>query len=110
MRIFRIGGFLYEQTVRWHTKGKTGGIMIENSVAYFYPLAFEDLCKAEGFSKKSFLSWADRKNLILTEGSRTTKVKKIAGKNFRCVALKLEPIDDDGFLKVEEPLDDLPFT
>lgn len=83
---------------------------IENSVAYFYPHAFEDLCKSEGFSKKSFILWADRKNLILTEGGRTTKQKKIAGKNFRCIALKLEPIDDDGFLKVEEPLDDLPFT
>ena len=83
---------------------------VENSVAYFYPVAFEELCKAEGFSKKSFLSWADRKGLILTEGGRTTKQKKIAGKNFRCIALKLEPIDDDGFLKVEDPLDDLPFT
>lgn len=83
---------------------------VENSIAYFYPQAFEDLCKAEGFSKKSFLSWADRKGLILTEGGRTTKQKKIGGKNFRCIALKLEPIDDDGFLKVEEPLDGLPFT
>ena len=83
---------------------------IENSVAYFYPLAFEELCKAEGVSKKSFLSWADRKNLILTEGGRTTKQKKIGSKNFRCVALKLEPIDDDGFLKVEEAQEELPFT
>lgn len=83
---------------------------IDGSFAYFYPQAFEDLCKAEGFSKKSFLSWADRKELILTEGGRTTKQKKIAGKNCRCIVLKLEPVDDDGFLKVEDPQEELPFT
>ena len=82
---------------------------VDNEVAYFFPQAFEDLCKAEGFSKKSFLLWADRKKLILTENGRTTKQKKIGGKNYRCVALKLEPIDDDGFLKVEDPQEELPF-
>lgn len=84
--------------------------IVKDNVAYFYTQAFEDLCKAEGFSKKSFLSWADRKSLIVTEGGRTTKQQRIGGKNFRCIALKLELVDDDGFLKVEEPLDDLPFT
>ena len=82
---------------------------IDGSYAYFYPQAFEDLCKSEGFSKKSFLAWASRKELILTEGGRTTKQKKIGGKNFRCIVLKLEPVDDDGFLKVEEPQEELPF-
>ena len=82
---------------------------IDGNYAYFYPQAFEDLCKAEGFSKKSFLLWAERKKLILTDGTRPTKQKKIGGKNYRCVALKLEPVDDDGFLKVEDPQEELPF-
>lgn len=83
--------------------------IVEDSYAYFYPQAFEDLCKAEGFSKKSFLLWADRKRLILTEKGRTTKTKKICGKSYRCVVLKLEPVDDDGFMKVEDPQEELPF-
>lgn len=83
--------------------------IIDSSYAYFYPQAFEDLCKAGGFSKKSFLSWADRKKLILTDGIRPTKQKKINGKNYRCVVLKLEPVDDDGFLKIEDPQEKLPF-
>lgn len=83
--------------------------IIEDSYAYFYPQAFEDLCKTGGFSKKSFLLWADRKSLILTEKGRTTKQKKICRKNYRCVVLKLEPVDDDGFLKVQDPQEELPF-
>lgn len=90
------------------TSGMEKWGIIDGSYAYFYPQAFEDLCKAEGFSKKSFLSWADRKQLILTDGGRTTKQKKIGGKNFRCIALKIEPVDEHGFLSVDEQ-EKLPF-
>lgn len=83
---------------------------VDGSYAYFYPQAFEDLCKAEGFSKKSFVSWADRKGLLLTDNNRTTKVKKIAGKSCRCVALKIDESDESGFLTLEEAQEDLPFT
>lgn len=83
--------------------------IIDESYAFFYSQAFEELCKAGGFSKKSFLLWADRKKLILTENRRTTKQKKIAGKNCRCVVLKLEPVDDDGFLRLEDAQEELPF-
>lgn len=83
--------------------------IIDGSYAYFYPQAFEDLCKAESFSKKSFLSWADRKALILTDGNRSTKVKKIAGKSCRCIALKIDNSDENGFLMFEEAQEELPF-
>lgn len=83
---------------------------VDGSYAYFYPQAFEDLCKAEGFSKKSFISWADRKGLLLTDNNRTTKVRKIAGKSCRCVALKIDESDESGFLTLEEAQEDLPFT
>lgn len=82
---------------------------IEDGYAYFYPQAFEDLCKAEGFSKKSFLSWADRKELLLTESGRNTKLKRIFGKTCRCVAIKIDGTDKDGFLNVEELQEELPF-
>lgn len=83
--------------------------MIDEHYAYFYPQAFEDLCKSEGFSKKSFLSWAERKGLLDTENGRTTKQKKISGKNCRCIALKIDNSDKDGFLMLEEAQEELPF-
>ena len=83
--------------------------IIDEHYAYFYPQAFEDLCKVEGFSKKSFISWADRKKLLLTDNNRTTKVKKIAGKSCRCIALKIDNSDEDGFLMLEEAQEELPF-
>lgn len=83
---------------------------IDGSYVYFYPQAFEDLCKSEGFSRKSFISWAERKGLLMTDANRTTKVKKIAGKSCRCIALKIDESDESGFLMVDEATDDLPFT
>jgi hypothetical protein len=82
---------------------------LDESYAYFYPQAFEDLCRTEGFSKKSFLSWADRKGLLLTENGRNTKQKKIAGKNCRCIALKIDDSDENGFLMLDEAQEELPF-
>ena len=83
---------------------------IDGSYVYFYPQAFEDLCKTEGFSRKSFISWAERKGLLVTDANRTTKVKKIAGKSCRCIALKIDESDENGFLMVDEATEELPFT
>lgn len=58
--------------------------------------------KSGGFSDKAFLSWADRKGLIETQGGRMTKVKKVDGNPIRCVFLRLnDNIDKDGFEPVE---------
>lgn len=79
--------------------------IIENGYAVFFSQAFDDLCQSGGFSKKSFLSWADRKGLLKTQDGRYTKVKKINGSSSRCIWLKLDDgvnTDENGFVKVDE--------
>lgn len=95
------------------TKIEKWGI-IESGYAIIYNQAFEDLCRAGGFSKKSFLSWADRKNLLQTQSDQLTKVKKMNGKSCRCVWLKLNDgivVDKNGFMQLsEEEQERLPFN
>lgn len=77
--------------------------VIEKGYAIFYNQAFDELCRAGGFSKKSFLSWADRKALIQTQGGRLNKTKKIDGNVYRCIFLKLgEETTEDGFMEVNQ--------
>lgn len=88
--------------------------IIENEYAVFYSQAFDDLCQNGGFSKKSFLSWADRKGLLKTQDGRYTKVKKINGTSSRCIWLKLDDgieTDANGFVQLseEEMQEELPF-
>lgn len=84
--------------------------IIEDGYAIFYNQAFEQLCKEAGFSKKSFLSWADRKGLIQTQGDQPTKIKKIAKKPKRCVWLKLDDtVDSEGFQSIDDAQEELPF-
>ena len=87
--------------------------IIESGYAVIYSQAFEELCTAGGFSKKAFLSWASRKDLIQTQGDQLTKVKKINGRSNRCVFLKLDDgivVDKNGFMTVDEAIqEELPF-
>lgn len=77
--------------------------IIEDGYAIIYNQAFKELCKAGGFSEKSFLSWADKNDLIQTQGGRCNKVKKINGNPVRCVFIKLNPDQDkDGFEKIDD--------
>lgn len=78
--------------------------VIENGYAFIYVPAFDALCREGGFSKTSFLSWANREGLIQTEnnGKRLNKLKSIGGNKSRCVCLKLDDgTDKDGFMKME---------
>lgn len=96
------------QRFDYDTKCEKWGI-IEDGWAIIYNSAFEALCKEEGYSKKSFLSWADRQGLIQTQGNSVTKLKKVGGKTNRCVFLLLDDtqkVSHDGF--IEAP-DELPF-
>ena len=68
------------------------GVEYDTRIAIIQNQAMDMLCKEGGFSKKSFLSWAKKKNLLITENGRTTKVKKMSGVNVRCVWLKM--VDD----------------
>lgn len=90
------------------------GVIDTSGYAIFYNQAFDDLCQSGGFSKKSFLSWADRKGLLQTQAGNLTKVKKINGTSCRCVWLKLDngiEVDNDGFLHLSdaEVQEELPF-
>lgn len=88
--------------------------IIEEDYAVIFNQALDELCKDEGFSKKAFLSWADRKNLIQTDSQgKPSKPKRINGKLVRCVFLKMAQdytIDENGFMHLEENEQlDLPF-
>jgi len=89
--------------------------VIENGYAIIYTTAFTSLCKDGGFSKTSFLSWADRKGLIQAEnsGKKMDKLKSFKGNKVRCVFLKLnDDADKDGFVKMDKAEDgqeELPF-
>lgn len=89
--------------------------VIENGYAIIYTTAFTALCKEGGFSRTSFLSWANRKDLIQAEssGKKMDKIKSFKGNKVRCVFLKLnDDADKDGFVKVnqaESDQEELPF-
>ena len=61
-------------------------------VAILYNHAVNEICKEGSFSKKAFLSWAVKKELVICQGADPTKVKKVDGKARRCVFLKI--VDD----------------
>lgn len=91
------------QTERW-------GIL-EDGYAVIYPFVFDKLCRQEGYSKKTFLSWATKKEIVQTDKNGSLKVRKIDGKPVRAVALKLDnglSVSEDGFLTVNDDIE-LPF-
>jgi hypothetical protein len=94
------------QTERW-------GI-IDDGFAVIYPTVFDRLCRAEGYSKKSFISWAAKKDIIQVDAKGNPKVRKIDGKSVRAIALRLDngiTVDEDGFIKIDEYLQqELPFS
>ena len=90
--------------------------VIENGYAIIYTTAFTTLCKDGGFSRASFLSWANRKDLIQAEssGKKMDKIKSFKGNKVRCVFLKLnDDADKDGFVRIadaEDVQEELPFN
>ncbi len=84
--------------------------VIEDGYAIIYNNIFDQICKKGGFSKKAFLSWADKHGIIVTQGGKTTKVKKFDGSPKRCVFLKLDDgTDADGFAEIDDEQMELPF-
>lgn len=85
--------------------------IVENGYAIIYPYVFDRLCKAEGYSKKSFLSWSKKKNLIQLDANGNPKVRKMDGKSVRAIALKLDDgisVDENGYIQMDEQ-EELPF-
>lgn len=87
--------------------------IIEHGFAYLYPQALEELCQSGKFSRRSFSAWAIRKGLIEPDGQgKAARQKWIAGKNRRCVCLKLDETmetDENGFVSLEDVQEELPF-
>lgn len=88
-------------TERWGAIQKGYAIIIGNVV--------DNLCKKGGFSKKSFLNWADKKGLLETQGKYKTKVKNFEGHSIKCVFLKIEE-EKTEFVSVDECQERLPFN
>lgn len=87
--------------------------VIENGYAIIYNNVVDSICKKGGFSKKSFLNWAERRGLLQTQAGNPTKVKKVSGSPVRCVWLKMDDgsgSDKDGFIDMSDvPDEELPF-
>ena len=82
----------------------------KDGYAVFYPQALEELCKTGGFSKKSFLSWANKGKILSHSNGANTKPTRINGTVCKCVWLKIEQIseqetDENGFIKVDEQME-----
>lgn len=83
--------------------------VVEDGYAIIYNNVFDSICKKGGFSKKAFLSWADKNGLLQTQAGRLNKVKKIDGNTFRCIFLKMDnDADEEGFRPAGEQ-EELPF-
>ena len=87
--------------------------IIEDGYAVIISTVMSDLCKQSGFSRVSFLKWANDKNLLLTNKGRTDSLKKFNGTPVRCVKLKLSDNGDfsSGFEQINMINNDiLPFN
>ncbi len=87
--------------------------IIKDGYAVFYTQSLDELCKIGGFSKKAFLSWANKKNLLSHSNGANTKPTRINGTVCKCVWLKIEEVsevetDENGWIKVDEQMK-LPF-
>ena len=101
--------FRYDDSCQTERRG-----IVDDGFAVIYPTVFDRLCRAEGYSKKSFISWAAKKDIIQVDAKGNPKVRKIDGKSVRAIALRLDngiTVDEDGFIKIDEYLQqELPFS
>nr|DAY24237.1 MAG TPA: active helicase ring shaped helicase [Caudoviricetes sp.] len=87
--------------------------IIEDGYAVIISTVMSELCKQSGFSRVSFLKWANDKNLLLTNKGRTDSLKKFNGTPVRCIKLKLSDNSDlsSGFEQIDMINNDiLPFN
>lgn len=81
---------------------------MEDGYVVFYGQAMEERCREGGFSKKSFLSWANRNGLIDGDvaSGKSSRIKQVGGRRLRCIYLKLPSEDDKTTRKCEDPGDE----
>jgi len=93
-------------------KGEVWGL-IDNGCVYILNNAFNRICDKGNFSRRAFLSWATKRDLVERDSQgKSAKQKKINGSNSRCVWLKLndeiEGITEE-FMSVEDSQIEIPF-
>lgn len=75
--------------------------------------AFDKIAERGNFSRKMFLQWAQKKELIVSDKGRySTKTCRFDFGTAKCIWLKMpdDSVDENGFMKVDESLiDELPF-
>lgn len=75
--------------------------------------AFDKIASNGNFSRKGFLQWAVKKNLVQTNSKgEPTKTCRFSGFAPRCIWLKVpdEMVDEQGFMKIPEDMqEELPF-
>lgn len=73
------------------------GVM-DSDYAYFYPAAFDALCKQGSFSKKSFIDWAIKREKIATDSrGYPSKTKRMGATAKKYLWLKLETEEKEAF-------------
>lgn len=95
---------------------------IEKGYVYIMSNIFNRICEKGNFSRKSFLTWAEKKSLLDVGGSGKTKRKRLDGSLSWCICLKLPDsitdsndkrdlrTDEDGFVTLsEDEQEELPF-
>lgn len=86
------------------------GVM-RDEYAGFFSQALTDLCKAGGFSKKTFVNWAVREGIVKKDPEGKTSIStKVNGRSTRCtyVLIERDSVDEEGFATVSDT-DNLPF-
>jgi len=73
----------------------------------------DSICSKGGFSKKSFLSWANREKLLCTDPGKTQKTWRVNRRPTKCYFIRMDtdiPADDNKFIPVPDEIQDkLPF-
>ena len=90
-----------------------GIIDIDKSLVMINGNAFDNMMKKGNYEPKSFLSWLAKNDKIeIASNGEKKKSKRINGINGKCVFLKLSgyiQIDENGFIKIDEEQEKLPF-
>lgn len=81
---------------------------IDTGCIYFVKSVFDREMTQQGFNSTSFLAWAKRQDILVTDGGRRTKNARIVGRVLNSVCIK-SSVPDDNFLEVDDgDIDELP--
>lgn len=87
-------------------KGEIWGVK-DGGWIYIISSQFDKICQRGNFSRRSFLSWAERRGLIQTEKGRSTKNKRIKGSLCKCICVRSMAEEEEEFVEIDQ--ETLPF-